>query len=154
MFAAILRVLWIVRGLKFLEAAHIKDLLALLRWAENLRDRVSGFRVIQLLPGAGPATTARLLDRLAETDHPLEALADFQPPKACAEDWPGFADTVRLVRGNAAGWPTEVELVCRWYKPHLERLHEDTRTREVDLLQSAGPSRPHRPDRTAPRSSA
>src|SRR6516225_824725 len=39
-------------GLKFLEAAHIKDVLAFLRWAENLRDRVSGFRVIQLLPGA------------------------------------------------------------------------------------------------------
>ena len=54
-------------GLKFLEAAHIKDVLALLRWAENLRDRVSGFRVIQLLPGAGPATAARLLDHLAET---------------------------------------------------------------------------------------
>jgi DNA helicase II / ATP-dependent DNA helicase PcrA len=53
-------------GLKFLEAAHIKDVLALLRWAENLRDRVSGFRVIQLLSGAGPATAARLLHRLVE----------------------------------------------------------------------------------------
>ena len=41
-------------GLKFLEAAHIKDLLSLLRWAENPRDRVAGFRVVQLLPGAGP----------------------------------------------------------------------------------------------------
>ena len=45
-------------GLKFLEAAHIKDVLAFLRFAENPRDRVSGFRVIQLLPGIGPATTA------------------------------------------------------------------------------------------------
>ena len=124
-------------GLKFLEAAHIKDVLAFLRWAENLRDRVSGFRVIQLLPGAGPATAARLLDRLIEIEHPLEALAGFQPPKACAEDWPGFADTLRFVRGNAVGWPTELELVCRWYKPHMERLHEDSRTREVDLLQLA-----------------
>ncbi len=42
-------------GLKFLEAAHIKDILAFLRWAENPRDRVAGFRVIQLLPGVGPA---------------------------------------------------------------------------------------------------
>jgi DNA helicase II / ATP-dependent DNA helicase PcrA len=124
-------------GLKFLEAAHIKDVLAFVRWAENLRDRVSGFRVIQLLPGAGPATAARLLDRLAETDHLLETLADFQPPKACAEDWPAFADTLRLVRGNAAGWPTEFELVCRWYATHLERLYEDAKVREVDLLQLA-----------------
>jgi DNA helicase II / ATP-dependent DNA helicase PcrA len=109
-------------GLKFLEAAHIKDVLAFLRWAENLNDRVSGFRVIQLLPGAGPATAARLLDRLAESDQPMEALLDFQPPKACAEDWPAFADTLRLVRGRNSGWPAEFDLACRWYAPHLERL--------------------------------
>jgi superfamily I DNA/RNA helicase len=41
-------------GLKFLEAAHIKDVLAVLRWAQNIRDRVAGFRVAQLLPGIGP----------------------------------------------------------------------------------------------------
>ena len=52
-------------GLKFLEAAHIKDMLALLRFAENPRDRVAGFRVIQLLPGIGPATAAAALDRIA-----------------------------------------------------------------------------------------
>ena len=42
-------------GLKFLDAAHIKDTLALLRFASNPRDRVAGFRVAQLLPGIGPA---------------------------------------------------------------------------------------------------
>ena len=51
-------------GLKFLEAAHVKDVLAVLRWAENPRDRVAGFRVLQLLPGIGPATATRLLDAL------------------------------------------------------------------------------------------
>src|SRR5215510_1888013 len=53
-------------GLKFLEAAHIKDLLALLRFVENPRDRVAGFRVLQLMPGAGPATATKVLDRVAE----------------------------------------------------------------------------------------
>src|SRR6516162_6315506 len=43
-------------GLRFLEAAHVKDLLAILRWAENPRDAVAGLRVLQLLPGVGPAT--------------------------------------------------------------------------------------------------
>ena len=52
-------------GLKFLEAAHIKDLLAVLRWAENPLDRMTGFRVLQLLPGVGPGTAGKLLDRLA-----------------------------------------------------------------------------------------
>ena len=124
-------------GLKFLEAAHIKDVLAFLRWVENLRDRVSGFRVVQLLPGVGPATAARLLDRVGETDQPIDALRQFRPPAPCAEDWPGFVDTLQLVRGNTAGWPAELDLVCRWYAPHLERRHEDAKAREADLLQLA-----------------
>ena len=53
-------------GLKFLEAAHVKDVLAVLRWGENPRDRVAGFRVLQLLPGVGPASASALLDRMAE----------------------------------------------------------------------------------------
>src|SRR3954471_19398001 len=49
-------------GLKFLEAAHVKDVLAVLRFAENPRSRMAGFRVAQLVPGIGPATARRLLD--------------------------------------------------------------------------------------------
>src|SRR5215468_7260082 len=124
-------------GLKFLEAAHIKDVLAFLRWAENLRDQVSGFRVAQLLPGVGPATARRVLDRVGETDQPLDALRQFRPPAACAENWPSFINTLQLVRGNTAGWPAELDLICRWYASHLERLHEDAKAREADLLQLA-----------------
>src|SRR5215467_12728526 len=74
-------------GLKFLEAAHIRDVLATLRWGENLRDRVAGFRVIQLLPGAGPATAARLLDRIAAVPDALQAIQAFTPPAAAAQSW-------------------------------------------------------------------
>ena len=124
-------------GLRFLEAAHIKDVLAFLRWTENLRDRVSGFRVIQLLPGAGPATAARLLDHLAAAHTPVEALAEFRPPAACADDWPAFVEALKLVRSNAVGWPAELDVVCRWYAPHLERRFEDAKIREADLQQLA-----------------
>ena len=37
-------------GLKFLDSAHVKDLLAALRFAENPRDRIAGFRLLQLMP--------------------------------------------------------------------------------------------------------
>jgi len=122
-------------GLKFLEAAHIKDMLAFLRWAENPRDRMAGFRVIQLLPGAGPATAARVLERVAERADPVEGLSEFKPPAAAAEHWPAFVEAVRLVRGRAAGWPAELDLVRLWYEPHLERIYEDAMLRQPDLLQ-------------------
>jgi DNA helicase II / ATP-dependent DNA helicase PcrA len=124
-------------GLKFLEAAHVKDVLAFLRWAENPRDRVAGFRVIQLLPGAGPAAAARLLDHVTTATDPAQAVAAFAPPAAAAEHWPAFAETIRLVQGASAGWPAELDLVCRWYAPHLERIHDDAAMREADLVQLA-----------------
>ena len=51
-------------GLKFLEAAHVKDVVSMLRWCDNPRDRVAGFRILQLLPGIGPSTAAKILDRI------------------------------------------------------------------------------------------
>jgi DNA helicase-2/ATP-dependent DNA helicase PcrA len=109
--------------------------LAFLRWAENPRDRVAGFRVVQLLPGAGPATAARILDRVAEQSDPMRALSQFTPPAAAAEHWPSFVGVVHLVHGKSAGWPAELDLVCRWYEPHLERIHEDAAVRQRDLVQ-------------------
>jgi DNA helicase II / ATP-dependent DNA helicase PcrA len=51
-------------GLRYLEAAHVKDLIALLRLADNPADEISWFRVLQLLEGVGPATARRALDLL------------------------------------------------------------------------------------------
>jgi DNA helicase-2/ATP-dependent DNA helicase PcrA len=122
-------------GLKFLEAAHIKDILAFLRWAENARDRVAGFRVIQLMPGMGPATAGRLLDRIAEAADTLQAIQAFAPPAAAAESWSSFIEAIRIVGGKSAGWPAELDLICRWYTPHLDRMYEDAVMRQADLAQ-------------------
>ena len=120
-------------GLKFLEAAHVKDLLALLRWAENPRDRIAGFRVVQLLPGAGPATAARVLEHVGNSG--LRGVDEMDPPAATAEHWPAFVETVRAVHGRTTPWPAELDLLTRWYEPHLHRIHEDAHLREPDLLQ-------------------
>lgn len=123
-------------GLKFLEAAHIKDVLAFLRWAQNPGDRVAGFRTIQLLPGVGPKTAARLLDRLTEGDA-IKVINDFAPPPAAVEHWPGFVETTRLLHRKSIAWPEALDLVCRWYTPHLERMYEDAMMRQADLVQLA-----------------
>jgi DNA helicase-2/ATP-dependent DNA helicase PcrA len=122
-------------GLKFLDAAHVKDVLAFLRFAENPRDRVAGFRVLQLLPGVGPSTAAAFLDRVEEETDPLRALAGFSPPARAAGDWPAFAAAFLAVRSGKAGWPAELEQARLWYEPHLERIHEDAIMRRNDLLQ-------------------
>ena len=72
-------------GLKFLDAAHIKDVLAFLRFVENPRDRVAGFRIIQLLQGVGPTSAQRVLDHVVGATNPTAALATAPaPPRAGA----------------------------------------------------------------------
>jgi DNA helicase II / ATP-dependent DNA helicase PcrA len=120
-------------GLKFLDAAHVKDMLALLRFVENPRDRVAGFRVMQLLPGVGPASAQRILDRMAEATDPLEALATLPSPPRAGDDWTIFVETIGNLRYSE--WPADLERARLWYEPHLDRIHEDAEVRRADLIQ-------------------
>ncbi len=122
-------------GLKFVEAAHVKDFLAVLRWAENPRDRVAGFRILQMLSGIGPGTARKALDLIESTGYALGALETFRPPAAAAEDWPALCRLLRLLQGDSAAWAGQPELVRHWYKPHLERLYEAGPARAADLEQ-------------------
>jgi DNA helicase-2/ATP-dependent DNA helicase PcrA len=57
-------------GLKFIEAAHVKDMLACLRICENPYDQISWFRVLQLLPGIGSRIARRIMDALTVRNAP------------------------------------------------------------------------------------
>jgi DNA helicase II / ATP-dependent DNA helicase PcrA len=120
-------------GLKFLEAAHVKDILAILRFVENPRDRVASFRVLNLLPGVGPASAQRLLDEIAKSSDPIAALRELQAPARSGADWTSLVETIGRL-GNSK-WPSDLELARLWYQPHLERIHEDAEIRRADLVQ-------------------
>jgi DNA helicase-2/ATP-dependent DNA helicase PcrA len=122
-------------GLKFLEAAHIKDLLGILRWAENPRSRLSGFRTVKLLPGIGSATAARLLDAMGNSPDPIGAMQKFDMPPAVASEWASLHELFKLLYRTKSTWPADMDLVVRWYEPHLQRIYEDAYVRQGDLLQ-------------------
>ncbi|CAN5373816.1 ATP-dependent helicase [soil metagenome] len=122
-------------GLKFLEAAHVKDLLALLRWAENPRARLAGFRVAQMIPGVGPAVAARLLDAMALVDDPLEPMRSFESPRLAVDEWQVLVELMTALRGREQTWPGDLSRVRQWYEPQLPRLHDDAPARLADLMQ-------------------
>jgi DNA helicase II / ATP-dependent DNA helicase PcrA len=120
-------------GLKFLDAAHIKDMLALLRFVENPRDRVAGFRLMHLIPGVGPTSAQRVLDHMAEAPDPIAALAQAPAPPRGGEDWKHLVGVLEnLLQSN---WPADLERARLWYEPHLDRIHEDAEIRRADLIQ-------------------
>jgi DNA helicase II / ATP-dependent DNA helicase PcrA len=120
-------------GLKFLEAAHVKDLLACLRWIENPHDRIAGFRTLQLLPGVGPAAAAGFLDALAGHDRSL-LLGSLRPPPKAAGAWQPFVDLIREMSQPRSDWPSELAQLRSWYQPYLEARYEDAVMRAADLV--------------------
>ena len=67
-------------GLKFLEAAHVKDVLAFLRIVENPRDEVSWYRILLLLPGIGDTTARSAIDAMTASAWHLKAFQRWAPP--------------------------------------------------------------------------
>ena len=122
-------------GLKFLEAAHVKDVLAVLRWAQNLRDRVSGFRALQLLAGVGPKTAGRILDNVASAPPGATLLAEQPVPEGARETWIEFSALIEVIASPGGTWPAPFERLGQWYLAQMERLYEDAAIRQGDVLQ-------------------
>lgn len=122
-------------GLKFLDSAHVKDMLAVLRFAQNPKDRVAGFRLLHMIPGVGPQTAGKILDAIAADPEPLAALAEIPAPPRSGDNWNAFVTLIEGLRKQAGGWPGEIAQAREWYEPHLDRIHEDADTRKADLLQ-------------------
>ncbi len=109
-------------GLKFLEAAHVKDLLGVLRWADNPKNRVAAFRTLQLIQGVGPATASHAFTRFE------------------VQGWSGIEnldpELSRLMKSlMETPWTGQVTRVREWYAPHLERIYEEAQVRAGDLQQ-------------------
>jgi ATP-dependent DNA helicase UvrD/PcrA len=122
-------------GLRFLEAAHVKDLLAILRWADNPRNTLAAFRVIQLLPGMGPGNARKAVERIEGRGYSFEALKEFSPPPACAVDWRKLSELMLALGEPHRPWVGQAHLAREWYRPHLERIYEHFHTRVGDLDQ-------------------
>ncbi len=125
-------------GLKFLEAAHVKDLLSVLKWAENPKNEVAAFRVLKLLPGMGPANAMRCFEQLTNGDFLFSSLRNFRAPAAASTEWPDFCQLLESLANAVSdvhGWQSQLTQVRCWYQPHLERIYDGIDTREADLEQ-------------------
>lgn len=139
-------------GLKFVETAHVKDLMAFLRLAENPRDVVSGLRLLALLPGIGPKKAQQLMEMLAggEADARADAIAGsepiaraegfaawtaWKPPAAAARLWPELVELLIQLARSKQPLTVQVHEVRTFYSPLLEQLYDNPRPRARDLEQ-------------------
>ncbi len=135
-------------GLRFLEAAHVKDLLALLRILDNPKDELAWDRVIQMIPGIGPATTRKLVDHLdgealqAGSDR-LVALttARFPVVSEAREPLAELQAALTDCRGSASSEPgpaEQIERLIPFCALVFDRSYDDSGARLADLQHLAG----------------
>jgi DNA helicase-2/ATP-dependent DNA helicase PcrA len=128
-------------GLKFLEAAHVKDVLAFLRVLENPRDEVSWYRVLLLLPGIGDTTARSLIASMAERAwDPDAALMHFIPPARAQEAHQALAALLRELRAplpEHQGVGEDIAIVRRLYDRILAERYDRAEPRLADLDQLA-----------------
>ena len=113
-------------GLKFLEAAHVKDALAVLRWADNPRNRVAAWRALQLLPGVGPKGAERAWTAFEAAGRHWGALKSGSQ---------AFDALVSGLADPATPWTGQMQRVREWYAPVMERKYDAAEVRAGDLVQ-------------------
>ncbi|MCH2200719.1 MAG: ATP-dependent helicase [Fuerstiella sp.] len=126
-------------GLRFLETAHVKDVMSFLRLAENPFDAVAGFRILLLLPGIGQSKAGNLVNRLRETGGRFDAWLDWKPPSVLQNDWPIFVELLLSVAGRShsadAGPATDLHQIRAFYSPLVEARYDNAKARINDIRQ-------------------
>lgn len=125
-------------GLRFLETAHVRDLLSFLRLAENPLDSVAGFRVLVLLPGIGQAKAASLIDSLREAGGHFESWLSWTPPATLKDKWTKLIRLLQDMEERAesdAGVATDIHATRLFYSPLLEAKYDNVQARLNDLIQ-------------------
>jgi DNA helicase-2/ATP-dependent DNA helicase PcrA len=125
-------------GLRYLEAAHVKDLVAVLRLSTNPADEVSWFRLLQLLDGVGPSRAKRVLDVLRGSEDGIpqlerwpEAVAHLPP--ACTDAATSLVETLADSSARPAG--ARIEQLCSSLTPLVRGRYPDWDVRLADYEQ-------------------
>ncbi|HEY2855487.1 MAG TPA: ATP-dependent helicase [Gemmatimonadaceae bacterium] len=131
-------------GLKFLEAAHVKDVLAFLRVIENPRDDVSWYRILMLMPGIGDVTARAAIASMTERGWEAEAFDEWTPPQRAREAHERLVALLRALRARAArgeqeslgtGVGAEIEAIRGLYDDILRERYDRPEARLADLEQ-------------------
>ncbi len=125
-------------GLKLIETAHIKDMVAHLRLLLNPYDMLAWNRVLLLVEGIGPKTSRRIMDFIKASPDPLLALGEF-PTKPSFEK--GLNRLVKLLKTLRADLSPEerVTLLNEYYEPILTKVYYDDypkRAKDLEQLQA------------------
>lgn len=117
-------------GLRLTEAAHVRDVVAHLRVAENPRDAAAWLRVLKLVDGVSARRAAAVLEHLLASDDPLATLPASPPGLA------GLAALLDALTRPGTTLAVQLDAVLDYYQPILERRYPDDAARRAQDLEA------------------
>lgn len=120
-------------GMKFIEAAHVKDVLAFLRIAQNPRDFVSWYRVLLLHEGIGPKKAQMIMDAIADSKIVFDSNCEFRIPKGYSDNLFNLFSLVHDIHTSNKLPADKAEKVLDFYEPIFKTKYDDFNKRKKDL---------------------
>ncbi|MFA5336332.1 MAG: ATP-dependent helicase [Candidatus Omnitrophota bacterium] len=117
-------------GQRFVEAAHIKDILSYLRIAHNPADQVNWHRALMLMRGIGEKTAGRITEQMIDKKQGLDI------DEGILKKHPDLADLIGILRGVKPQEHLPGALIkgfLEYYGPLLKAKYDDYHKRAPDL---------------------
>jgi DNA helicase-2/ATP-dependent DNA helicase PcrA len=121
-------------GIKFIETAHIKDLISFLRILNNPIDKISWFRILQLLSGIGPKKARALTDEIEEAvnNHKF-SFNSFLKDKSLPDSVFKLFSVLNEASGKSLSPSERLNIILPFYEPILREKYDDFQKRLKDL---------------------
>ncbi len=121
-------------GLRFLETAHVKDMISILRIIENPKDEMAWFRILKLFDGVGPITASNLFKHVIENHSKPSSIETAQVPQSAHKHVQSFAklflDIEKIDKDKLSA---QVERINKFYLPLVEKNYENPQPRINDI---------------------
>ncbi len=124
-----------VGGFKFVESAHIKDVLAHLRVISNPYDRISWYRILLLIAKIGPASARKIYESVVGEGVGLAGLQTVEMKSAAAAGLKRLKDLFSMLDTHEMPLEKIGETVIDYYLPILKDRYDDHPKRAKDLEQ-------------------
>jgi DNA helicase II / ATP-dependent DNA helicase PcrA len=123
-------------GMKFIETAHIKDVLAILKVILNPKDTIAWNRVLLLLEDVGPKTASLLISAIEEGKLTISSAEDFKFIQRGKESVTSLFKFLSQLLTNDSTLTTIISKTCEYYRPILKDKYEDSekRWRDIEML--------------------
>lgn len=121
-------------GLKFLDAAHVKDFIAIARILENPKDEIAWFRLLKLFEGVGPAIASAIYDHYCSMNFSIDSLSNAPAPKNIVQELLRLRKLLKDISDkDNLPLDSQLELMSTFYMPLLENNYENSQPRRNDI---------------------